>query len=150
MLASALTACGPSSQDVAFARVASYDGPFDTVFATTRDRIARDYPLQADPVERRLATRWIQIELVEADPHGPVYKGSLNAITRNFVRFDIDILGGPPWIVDVRGHASTWKADDAKPYVYPEAERPPFLESRESALVLAIHNALERCCRRRR
>ncbi|NVB83635.1 MAG: hypothetical protein HOV81_34995 [Kofleriaceae bacterium] len=38
-------------------------------------------------------------------------------------------------------------ADEARPFVFPDAEAPAWLAARTDALVLAIHRRLDACCR---
>jgi hypothetical protein len=62
----------------------------------------------------------------------------------NFVRFDVRLVGGPPWRVEVTGHASEFDHSTGKPMPLKGAERPYWLDGRQKKLEIAIHERLEK------
>lgn len=65
------------------------------------------------------------------------------AYKRYYIRFDVSVTGGRPWRVKVVGHASEWDPGAALPVEMVGAARPPWLDGRTDALVLAIYKRLK-------
>ena len=141
----ALAGCGPSSQDVAYARMTSYGGDFDTVFTVVRDTVAKNYQISVEDKAHAVMTPWTAVyrETKSTKASAPSHVAWAEE-SQDLVRFRVEVVGGPPWQVVVRGEAASWRGQDARPTVYPEDSAPGSRCAR--ALVMALHRELERCC----
>jgi len=66
------------------------------------------------------------------------------AYKRQFVRFDISVIGGRPWRVKVIGRAAEWDPGNALPTEMRGMAKPPWLDGRTEALQVAIYRKLKK------
>ncbi|MGE0399768.1 MAG: hypothetical protein AB7T06_23845 [Kofleriaceae bacterium] len=65
------------------------------------------------------------------------------AYKRQYIRFDISVVGGRPWRVKVVGHAAEWDPGNAMPTELKGMARPPWLDGRIESLQVAIYRKLK-------
>lgn len=65
------------------------------------------------------------------------------AYKRQFIRFDISVVGGRPWRVKVIGRAAEWDPGNAMPTELRGMAKPPWLDGRTEALQLAIYRKMK-------
>ena len=65
------------------------------------------------------------------------------AYKRQYIRFDISVVGGRPWRVKVVGHAAEWDAGNAMPTELRGMARPPWLDGRIEGLQVAIFRRIK-------
>lgn len=161
LLCPALLAGCLSKKDIEEAKVSSYDTEFAVVFDATAQAVREPYPnLTETPQKGLIATSWHQVYLAgdATDPHGaqaasratggsampaPGLPGD-TALKRYFIRFDVNVSGGRPWRIRLTGRAAQWDAGNAVPTELRGAARPPWLENRTDALLVAIHRRLKK------
>jgi hypothetical protein len=149
-----------SKKEVEEAKSSNYDADFAVVFGETVAAVRELYPnLSESPVKGGIATSWHQVHLSgdATDQQGTqassrATTGGVNpnnvfssdsAAKRFFIRFDINVSGGRPWRVRMVGRAAQWDQGNAVPTELRGASRPPWLESRSDALLVAIHRRLK-------
>ena len=64
------------------------------------------------------------------------------AFKRQYIRFDVSVVGGRPWRVKVVGHAAEWDAGNAMPTELKGMARPPWLDGRIESLQVAIYRKM--------
>jgi hypothetical protein len=65
------------------------------------------------------------------------------AFKRQYIRFDISVVGGRPWRVKVLGHAAEWDAGNAMPTELKGMARPPWLDGRVESLQVSIYRKIK-------
>jgi hypothetical protein len=65
------------------------------------------------------------------------------AFKRQYIRFDISVVGGRPWRVKVVGHAAEWDAGNAMPSELRGMAKPPWLDGRIESLQVAIYRRIK-------
>jgi hypothetical protein len=65
------------------------------------------------------------------------------AYKRQFIRFDISVIGGRPWRVKVVGHAAEWDPGNAMPTELRGMAKPPWLDGRTEALQVSIYRKMK-------
>jgi hypothetical protein len=65
------------------------------------------------------------------------------AYKRQYIRFDISVVGGRPWRVKVVGHAAEWDAGNAMPTELRGMAKPPWLDGRIESLQVAIYRRIK-------
>lgn len=161
-IAVALAAAGCiSKKDVEAAKASNYDADFAVVFGAAVDSVREVYPnLTESPNKGTISTSWHRVYLsgdasdntAQASSRAPAAANSnaSNAFTsdsafkRFFIRFDILVVGGRPWRVRLVGRAAEWDPGNAVPTEMRGASRPPWLDSRSDALLVAIHRRLSK------
>jgi hypothetical protein len=155
-------ACG-NKAEVARAKRSIYDTDFAIVYGKTLEATREIYDRTEDnPKSGAIKTAWHQVTYATnpEDVQGgrslaagatPVTNSPAAAqagmptrlaYKRYFVRFDVVVSGGRPWRVKVVGHASEWEPGAALPVELTGPARPPWLDGRTDALILAIHKKL--------
>lgn len=66
------------------------------------------------------------------------------AYKRQFVRFDISVIGGRPWRVKVIGRAAEWDPGNAMPTELRGMAKPAWLDGRTEALQVAIYRKMKK------
>jgi len=66
------------------------------------------------------------------------------AYKRQFVRFDISVIGGRPWRVKVIGRAAEWDPGNALPTELRGMAKPAWLDGRTEALQVSIYRKLKK------
>jgi len=159
-----VTGTAPSKDDVEAAKHSVYEVGFAVIHRAVLEATRERYPnLEDSPDHGMIKTSWYQVsegnrqdDLTNPQPVGnrqaptaanPGAGGSRVAFfQRNkgyFIRFDISIVGGPPWQLNVVGHAAKWDAGQYLPAELHGAERPSWLEGRRDALIVSIHTRLK-------
>lgn len=153
-------ACGGSKKEVKLARRSLFDADFAVVYAATLAATRELYPQMDDsPGSGMIKTSWHQVQYANtqddlanqrtiAQGQGVQAGGSPAmqaagmptrlAFTRQFVRFDVSVVGGRPWRIKIVGHASAWEPGNALPTELHGAARPHWLDGRIDALTIAI------------
>lgn len=132
--ACAVSGCGPSHKQARAARATGYDTDFAVVYRETLAAVRSIYPtMQEEATTGLVQTSWHEVRSGNADD-GPY--------TRDFVRFEVHVVGGRPWRVRVHGQAARWDFQNAMPAPLEGGDEPPWLQGRVDALQLAIHQRL--------
>lgn len=171
-LALAPAACGNNKKEVEAAKHSLYDTDFAIVYSAALDATRDLYPnLDDAPGAGAIRTSWHQVvfantqddlanpsvvangnptatSVAGGNPQTSAAAGAAGmptrlAYKRFFIRFDVTVMGGRPWRVKIVGHASEWAPGAAMPVELHGIARPPWLEPRTDALLLAIHNKLK-------
>ncbi len=167
----AATAIGcTNKKEVEFAKRSLYDADFAIVFSAALAATRDAYPNMDDtPGKGIVRTAWHPVPLATVDdpttrsnqigspnPGGTgqgANQGGVNSPTglptriarnRQYIRFDVSVLGGRPWRVRVVGHASEWEVGNALPTPLTGAARPPWLDGRIDSLRVAIYKKLQK------
>lgn len=161
-IAVALAATGCiSKKEVEAAKASNYDADFAVVFGAVVDSVREAYPnLTEAPNKGTISTSWHRVYLsgdasdttAQASSRAPASSNpnannaftSDSAFKRYFIRFDITVAGGRPWRVRLLGRAAEWDPGNAVPTEMRGASRPPWLDSRSDALLVAIHRRLSK------
>lgn len=158
--------CGASAKEVRRARGSGYQADFALVYTEVLQAVRRLYPqLVEDAKAGVIRTSWHPLKLSPSgttdgltaqqrdqlrnqqttDPS--MQSGALSESTmqqtRYFVRFDIHVLGGKPWRVEIHGQASAWELG-AVPTELKGADEPHWLKGRVDALYVDIYNRLKK------
>lgn len=137
-------ACGPSANEIRRARSVAYQTEFALVWNAVLGSVLEEYPrlVDEDPVRGRLKTDWHLVERVRSE-------GSSGAETSQvggrFFHMLVEIKGGPPWTVHIKGEAAEYKPGMAMivPYKRGSADEPPWVEARIDKMYLKIFRRLE-------
>lgn len=130
------------------------------MFAEIVTAVKDQYPnLTETPFKGQIATSWHRVyiggdstdQAAQASSRAPASANSnqTNAFTtdsafkRFFIRFDVTVTGGRPWQVKLVGRAAEWDQGNAVPTELRGASRPPWLDGRNNALLVAIHRRLK-------
>jgi len=156
-----------NKQEVEAAKHSLYDTDFATVYSAALDATRELYPnLDDAPGHGAIKTAWHQVQFASNDDDmasqstvangvGPGTPGSQNAnaaaagmptrlaYKRYFIRFDVSVAGGRPWRLKVVGHAAEWEPGAAMPTELHGIARPPWLDGRTDALVVAIYKRIK-------
>lgn len=151
-----------SKKEIETAKASSYDTDFAVVFSAVTEAVRENYPnLTETPNKGTISTSWHRVHLsgdagdttAQASSRGPA---SLNpaqqnnaftgdsAFKRYFIRFDVAVAGGRPWRVRLVGRAAEWDPGNAVPTELRGAQRPPWLDSRSDALLVAVYRKLKK------
>lgn len=65
------------------------------------------------------------------------------AFKRQYIRFDVSVVGGRPWRVKVIGYAAEWDAGNAMPTELKGMARPPWLDGRIESLQVSIYRRIK-------
>lgn len=162
----AVAACGSSRKEVESARHSLYDTDFAIVYSAALEATRDLYPnLDDNPGPGKIQTSWHQVQYSNCAGAGSTCDDMVNqrviaqqqgvnpaaggaaqmagmptrlAYKRYFIRFEIHVLGGRPWRVKVKGHASSWDPGAAMPVELKGADKPHWLDGRTEALQVAI------------
>ncbi len=156
-----------SKKDIEAAKHSLYDTDFATVYSAALDATRELYPnLDDAPGHGSIKTAWHQVQfasndddlanqqtLSNANGMGVGSPANANqaaagmptrlAYKRYFIRFDVTIAGGRPWRLKVIGHAAEWEPGAAMPTELHGIARPPWLEGRTDALLVAIYKKIK-------
>lgn len=160
-LSAAVTSGCISKKEVEAAKTSAYDADFAVVFGAVAEAVREVYPnLTETAVKGSIATSWHRVHLsgdsgdsvVQASSRAPSGTNSQasntfssdSAFKRFFIRFDITVAGGRPWRVRLLGRAAEWDPGNAVPTEMRGASRPPWLDSRSDALLVAVHRKLSK------
>lgn len=150
--------CGAPTREARSARAQAYDADYAEVYNQVMAAVAEDYPdfVAENAGQGEIRTPWFPVGLVSepgasprASPGASIGASGRGGVeeappTRFYVRFDIQVTGGRPWRVHVRGQASAWELGQPLPEVLDGPEEPPWLQGRIDALQVAIHRRLAR------
>ncbi len=146
----AVAGCGASAREARTARTVAYDADYALVFNQVMAAVAADYPdfVAENAGQGEIRTPWFPVGLV-SEPGASAGASGRGAVTeeaptRFYVRFDIEVTGGRPWRVHVRGQASSWQIGEPMPVVLHGPGEPPWLQGRIDALQVEIHRRLAR------
>jgi hypothetical protein len=149
-VAVAVAGCGASAREARSARTQAYDADYAVVYNQVVAAVAADYPdfLAEDAGQGEIRTPWFPVGLV-SEPGASAGASGRGGVqdappARFYVRFDIEVTGGRPWRVRVRGQASSWQLGEPMPVVLAGPKEPPWLQGRIDALQVAIHRRLAR------
>jgi hypothetical protein len=159
-LAVAATGC-ISKKEVEAAKTSAYDADFAVVFGAVAEAVRDVYPNLTETAQKgAISTSWHRVHLagdsgdgtVQASSRAPASANSQatntfssdSAFKRFFIRFDIAVAGGRPWRVRLVGRAAEWDPGNAVPTELRGGSRPPWLDSRSDALLVAIHRKLSK------
>lgn len=151
-----------SKKEIETAKASSYDTDFAVVFSAVAEAVRENYPnLTETPNKGSIATSWHRVHLsgdagdttAQASSRGPAsvnpaqqnnaFTGD-SAFKRYFIRFDVAVAGGRPWRVRLVGRAAEWDPGNAVPTELRGAQRPPWLDSRTDALMVAVYRKLKK------
>ncbi len=161
----AATGCG-NKKELKYAKSSVYDAHFAVVYSAALDVTRTLYPtLDDNPGPGIIKTAWHQVTYANSQDdlsnqrtvaagqgmsQSAVSPGAAAAgmptrlaYKRFFIRFDVSVIGGRPWRVKVVGHASEWEPGNALPSELHGPARPPWLEGRTDALVVAIYKRIK-------
>jgi hypothetical protein len=157
-----LAGCGASGAELRVARTSGYRADFAIVYGAALEAVRAKYPkLVEDARAGTIKTAWHPVMIPsqnQADPsQSPAggigaaggTTGGANLTKSNvigttfFIRVSVAVVGGDPWRVRIDGEASRWNAGDV-PVPLRDADRPPWLDARIEALVVDVHERLER------
>jgi hypothetical protein len=159
-------ACGcTNKKELNSAKRSAYDTDFAIVYNAALDATREIYPTVDDnPRTGAIKTAWHQVyhahnpdELANQRTLGAAQGVMPNAspaaqaagiptrlaVKRQFIRFDVSVVGGRPWRVKVVGHASEWEPGNALPTELRGPARPHWLEGRSDALTVAIYKRIK-------
>jgi hypothetical protein len=146
-----VAACGAASehkQDVAAATSAAYDAEYSIVLNGVRDAAAsRSERVVVDPTHKTVASFWQQLPILDEDQgrQSPKTDTSrpMHLTRRYFIRFDIAVVGGRPWRVEVIGHAAAKDPGPGAPVELTGDLEPGWLRPRTDELRVAIYEHLK-------
>jgi hypothetical protein len=144
-------ACGAGSehtQDVATATRSTYDAEAAVVLNGVREAAAtRSERLIVDPARKTVATYWQQLPLLDEDKgkQSPKTDTSrpMHLTKRYFIRFDVAVVGGRPWRVEVIGHAGAKDPGPGAPVELTGDAEPGWLRPRTDDFRVAIYEHLK-------
>lgn len=164
-LAIALGACGASKKEIRQARTSGYEADFAVVYTEVLGAVSALYPhLSEDASAGVIRTKWHPINIDREgtqdglsaqqrdeqranqrnDPS--MATGALTGTNlqrkRYFIRFDVHVVGGKPWRVQIRSQASEWEMG-AVPVELRGADEPHWLPGRTDALYVQIYRRLK-------
>lgn len=156
-----------SKHDIEAAKHSLYDADFATVYSAALDATRELYPnLDDAPGHGAIKTAWHQVQFASNDDDlsnqqtlanangmgggSPVNANQAAAgmptrlaYKRYFIRFDVSVAGGRPWRLKVVGHAAEWEPGAAMPTELHGVARPPWLDGRTDALLVAIYKKIK-------
>lgn len=160
-----MAACGASKQEIRTARTSGYETDFARVYSQVLEAVRSRYPqLAEDARSGVIKTSWHPIKITNEGTEdgmsgqqrdqlaaqqrneiagGGALGGSNLQRKRYFIRFDVHVLGGKPWRVDVRSQASEWELG-AVPVELKGADEPHWLKGRTDAMYLDIYKRLHK------
>jgi len=159
-LAMTLSGCGGSSREAREAKMSGYETDFAVVYSEALAAVTERYPqLQDSPRAGVIQTSWhpVNIRQVNGNMSG-VPTGSQQqqvgaqgtpfgrtgpARTFFFVRFRINVIGGRPWRIRIKGEASKWE-EGSTPVPLNGADMPSWLPGRVDSLRVKIHRRLKK------
>jgi hypothetical protein len=152
-----------NKKEINAAKSSVYDTDFAIVFSAALEAVREQYTNVDDfPQNGMIKTAWHQVSYannqddlsnprtVSSGP-GMTNSGAMSptgvptrlAYKRNFIRFDVSVVGGRPWRVKVVGHAAEWDPGNAMPTELRGAARPPWLDGRIESLQVAIYRRMK-------
>jgi hypothetical protein len=154
-------ACGNKKQ-AEEARASVYDTDFTVVWNQTMAVVRDLYPqdqYEDDAGKGSIKTAWHEVHYTrtdaENDPKSMAAQQRMQdptvantggrggvAFKKYFIRFDINIVGGRPWRIRVKGRAQEWERGNAVASELRGAATPHWLPGRTDALVVEIHKRL--------
>lgn len=155
-----LTSC-ISKKEIEAAKASSYDTDFAVVFGAVADATRENYPnLTETPNKGLITTSWHRVHVsgdagdnsANASSRGPAstnpnqnntFTGD-SSFKRFFIRFDVAVAGGRPWRIRVVARAAEWDPGSAVPTELRGPQRPPWLDGRSDALLVAIYRKLNK------
>lgn len=161
----ALGACR-NKKEIHSAKHSLYDTDFAVVFSTALEVTRAAYSNVDDfPATGMIKTAWHQVSYANnqddlsnqrtvAQSQGMSSGGTTAgqasagmptrlAYKRQFVRFDISVVGGRPWRVKVVGRAAEWDPGNAMPTELRGMARPPWVDARTEALQVSIYRKMK-------
>ncbi len=158
--------CGASAKEVRAAKSSGYQADFALVYTEVLQAVRRLYPqLVEDAKAGVIRTSWHPLKITNSgtddgltaqqrdqlraqqasDPsmQSSALSESTLQQTRYFIRFDIHVLGGKPWRVEITGQASAWEVG-AVPVELKGADEPHWLKGRVNALYVDIYRRLKK------
>jgi hypothetical protein len=148
-----------SKKEIEQAKASSYDADFAVVFGAVAEATRENYPnLTETPNKGVISTSWHRVHLsgdasdtsASASSRAPAatnpnqnntFTGD-SSFKRFFIRFDIAVAGGRPWRIRLVARAAEWDPGSAVPTELRGAQRPPWLDGRSDALLVAIYRRL--------
>lgn len=164
IIGSLIVGCGASKKEIRQARTSGYETDFARVYSQVLEAVRSRYPQLAEDARAGvIKTSWHPIRITHegtedglttqqrdqlaAQQRNEISSGALGGTNlqrkRYFIRFDIHVLGGKPWRVDVRSQASEWELG-AVPVELKGADEPHWLKGRTDALYLDIYQRLQK------
>jgi hypothetical protein len=155
-----LTGC-ISKKEIEQAKASNYDADFAVVFGAVAEATRESYPnLTETPNKGVITTSWHRVHLsgdatdttANASSRAPAgsnpnqnntFTGD-SSFKRFFIRFDIAVAGGRPWRIRLVGRAAEWDPGSAVPTELRGGSRPPWLDGRSDALLVAIYRKLSK------
>lgn len=156
-----------SKKDIQAAKTSLFNTDFAVVYSAALAATKDLYPESEDfPRRGMVRTKWHPVPLADDDDQGvrtnqmgqatgqavgPQTSGATSptgmptriARNRQYVRFDVTVLGGRPWRVRVVGHAAVMEVGNALPTPLIGAARPTWLDGRIDSLRVAIYKRLQ-------
>ncbi len=155
-----------NKKEIHSAKHSLFDTDFAIVFSTALEVTRAAYSNLDDfPATGMIKTAWHQVSYANNQddlsnqrtvaqsqglPAGGTSQGAAAAgmptrlaYKRQFVRFDISVVGGRPWRVKVIGRAAEWDPGNAMPTELRGMAKPPWLDGRTEALQLAIFRKMK-------
>lgn len=163
LLAAALLGC-KNKKEIHAAKHSLYNTDFAVVFTAALEATREQYSHLDDfPQNGSIKTAWhpvsAQAEGQDVSSQGTIAAGNQVGATspaaaaagmptrlaykRQYIRFDISVIGGRPWRVKVIGHAAEWDAGNAMPTELKGMARPPWLDGRIESLQVSIYRKLK-------
>lgn len=159
----AIAGCGASKKEVRRARTSGYQTDFARVYSQVLEAVRSRYPqLVEDARAGVIKTSWHPMRINEGTDDGLTSQqrdaleaqqrsqGNVGAMggsnlqrKRYYIRFDVHVLGGKPWRVQVRSQASEWELG-AVPVELKGADEPHWLKGRTDSLYIDIYNRLQK------
>ncbi len=157
-----------NKKEIHSAKHSLYDTDFAVVFSATLMATREAYSTVDDfPATGMIKTAWHQVSYANnqddlsnqrtvaqsqgmgaggASSQGQASAGMPTrlAFKRQFVRFDISVIGGRPWRVKVIGRAAEWDPGNAMPTELRGMAKPAWLDGRTEALQVAIYRKLKK------
>lgn len=159
----ACAACAVSKKDVQKAKSSGYKADFSVVYNAALAETRARYPRLRENANRGLIkTAWHVMRVtrsntddrsVSAQQRGA--QAAANGNQRNqfgvsaqqherfFIRFDIHVVGGDPWVVRITGRAQKWRIGEVAVDLK-GADEPHWLKGRVDALYVAIYQRLRK------
>ncbi len=155
-----------NKKEIHFAKHSLFDTDFAVAFSTALEVTRAAYSNVDDfPATGMIKTAWHQVSYANNQddlsnqrtvaqsqglPAGGTSAGAASAgmptrlaYKRQFVRFDVSVVGGRPWRVKVIGRAAEWDPGNAMPTELRGMAKPPWLDGRTEQLQVAIYRKMK-------
>ncbi len=153
-----------NKKEVHAAKHSAYDAEFAVVFSAALAAVRDQYKVVDDfPQNALIKTAWQEVSLGNSQdelanprtlsagqgvPAGGAPMGTGTGVPtrlaykRQFIRFEVTVVGGRPWRVKVMGTAAEWDPGNAMPTELRGPARPPWLDGRIESLQVAIYRKI--------